>query len=347
MLGDTSTRSRARAGEVQPLGPLDALLDMCHDLWMSEPAWERLKRLTYDDPMNLEAIPAVRLPELVTRIRRATSAARRSAAQSPQTREFLAAGLRVIEKEFASGANLTNDGDQTAAPFFAWLSRAKVAAEVDVDELPDGWKFSTADDDGAARLSALESRLRNLWEPHRDYIADLLTVALALEHWSAPAYMDEERVGELMTGDLVDSAHEIAYWDLEQILFHHVASFRLQLMATALADRDPELRDSLQRTYNTVDKQWGAVYSEALASHGIEFRPGFTLEMFTNALTAIAEGLALRLMVEPAKPSILDHEGRRSLLGTVALALVAMCSIREGDNRTVDQALRDSLGRQL
>jgi len=296
--------------------------------------------------MNLEAIPVVRLADLVTRTNRASKASQRAAAQAPQTREFLAAGLRVIEKEFASGAYLTRDGDQTAAPFFAWLSRAKVAAEVDVNELPDGAKFADADDDGAGRLSALEARMRSLWEPHRNYIADLLTVALALEHWSAPAYMDKTRVAALMTGDLVDAAHEIAFWDLEQILFQHVASFRLQLMATALADRDPELRASLKSTYNTVDEQWGAVYAEALASHGIQFRAGFTLEMFTNTLTAVAEGLAMRLMVEPDKSSILDRDARRSLLGTVALALVAMCAVREGDGRSLEDAIRDSFGAQ-
>lgn len=309
---------------------------------MEDPARERLKPMPIDDPMNLDAIPVDRLPDLVTRIHRATKASRRVAAQAPQTREFLAAGLRVIEKEFASGANLTRDGDQTAAPFFAWLSRAKVAAEVDVDELPDGWKFCTADDDGASRVGALEARMRSLWEPHRNYIADLLTVALALEHWSAPAYMDHTRVAALMTGDLVDGAHEIAFWDLEQILFQHVASFRLQLMATALADRDPELRESLRSTYNTVDAEWGAVYAEAMAAHGINFRPGFTLEMFTNSLTAIAEGLAMRLMVEPDKSSILDRGTRRSLLGTVALALVAVCADHEHDGLSLEDAIRQS-----
>ncbi len=312
---------------------------------VEQPAWQRLRALPADDPMNLEAIPVVRLADLVTRTNRASKASQRAAAQAPQTREFLAAGLRVIEKEFASGAYLTRDGDQTAAPFFAWLSRAKVAAEVDVNELPDGAKFADADDDGAGRLSALEARMRSLWEPHRNYIADLLTVALALEHWSAPAYMDKTRVAALMTGDLVDAAHEIAFWDLEQILFQHVASFRLQLMATALADRDPELRASLKSTYNTVDEQWGAVYARRWPPRD-PVPSGLPLGDVHQPFTAVAEGLAMRLMVEPDKSSILDRDARRSLLGTVALALVAMCAVREGDGRSLEDAIRDSFGAQ-
>lgn len=298
-----------------------------------------------NDTLNIDGIAADRLAALVTRLRRTTAASRRQAAQQAQTREFLAAGLRVIEREFALGANLSRDGDQTAAPFFAWLSRAKVAAEVDVTRLPDGGKFELNGDDGATKIAALEARLRGLWEPHRDYIADLLTVALALEHWSAPAYMDADRVESLISGSsLTQAAHDIAFWDLEQILIRHVASFRLQLMATALADRDPELRESLLSTYKVVDGQWGDVYARVLSLRGLQLRSDFSLEMFTNSLTAIAEGLALRLMVEPEKASILNRESRTSLLGTLALILVAACTVSDTeDDRSLAQYLEDTI----
>jgi hypothetical protein len=249
-----------------------------------------------------------------------------------------------MQQEFASSSRVNRDGDVTAAPQFAWLSRAKVAAAVDLSQLPGGGA-DLLDLEREDQVRALQVRLRALWEPHRDYIADVLSVALSLEHWSAQAYMDPDRIEALNGADLVRATHELACRDLEMVLGRHVASFRVQLIATALVDRDPALRESLREAYAFVDTQWSAVYEHAFQAHGLTVRPGVTLEMFTNALTALAEGLAMRLLVEPDAANLVDPKSRTSLLGTCALALAATFTrVNSADNRHVEDVCQSLLG---
>lgn len=58
-------------------------------------------------------------------------------------------------------------------------------------------------------------------------------------------------------------------------------------------------------------------------------------------LAAVADGLALRALADPAAP-VIDQARRRCLLGTAALALIAGCLECAGDSdgRSLEEAVR-------
>jgi hypothetical protein len=64
-------------------------------------------------------------------------------------------------------------------------------------------------------------------------------------------------------------------------------------------------------------------------------------------LAALADGLAMRALADPSIRA-LDHDGRRSLLGTAALALIAGCleSTDPRESRSLEQAVHAMLGDQ-
>jgi hypothetical protein len=66
-----------------------------------------------------------------------------------------------------------------------------------------------------------------------------------------------------------------------------------------------------------------------------------SLDDLAYLLTALAEGLALRVIAEK-DARVVDHDIQRSLFGTAALALVLGCMQRSDDPEgiTIEQAVR-------
>jgi hypothetical protein len=92
--------------------------------------------------------------------------------------------------------------------------------------------------------------------------------------------------------------------------------------------------------------RWKQFYDQFLRSHGLRLRPGGTLDDCADMLVAVADGLAMRALADPAA-RILDHARQRSLLGTAVLALIAGCVERAdpGDGVPLEQAVNDMAGR--
>ena len=69
-------------------------------------------------------------------------------------------------------------------------------------------------------------------------------------------------------------------------------------------------------------------------------RPGFTVETCADILFAVADGLAARALAVP-DARVVEHERRRSQLGTVTLALILACL--ERDNEAGGQTLEEAV----
>lgn len=89
-------------------------------------------------------------------------------------------------------------------------------------------------------------------------------------------------------------------------------------------------------------RQWCA---EFLQSRGLRIRSGVTIDDCVVLLSALAEGLAMRALADPSTRA-LDRDGRPSLLGLGALALIAGCldSADRDDSRSLEQAVYALLG---
>lgn len=283
--------------------------DQGHEVWRAE---------------DIADISGVKLAGILRHLNRNTKAGRDRAAEDGATRSYLQAGLRLLVRA-VSAEHDPEDRDPASHPFLSWLSRRAVVDEVSNETAPELPRRGTV------------SGMRDRWEPHRDYISDLILVALIADRSLAKAAGEFLRQNPEVSP--VDAVHEVAYQDL--IAVTDSEGFRVQMLAAALAGREPLAADSLTQMYTGVASSWIDVYDSIRHSWGLNFREGFDTTMLAELLLAMSEGLSLRLMAA-SETGIIDHERRRSLLGVGALALIA--AVVDTDGVGFEQHIADVLG---
>ncbi len=124
-----------------------------------------------------------------------------------------------------------------------------------------------------------------------------------------------------------------------------VLSFLSQRAVAAEAEGDSVIRDAIADRRGEVGPVWRQWCEEFLQSRGLRIRPGVTIEDCVVLLSALADGLAMRALADPSTRA-LDRDGRPSLLGLGALALIAGCLDRtdRDDSRSLEQAVYALLG---
>ena len=273
--------------------------------------------------------PAV-LERLVTHLSRVTPQGRRKAAQDPATRMYLQAGLRLLEQQVTGPQEEPSADDDLRSqphPFLAWLSRNRVAAET----------LNEPEDSGLPRKGT-QAGLRDRWEPHSDFIGDVLAVALTADNWGK-AVTDNDHLWAALEqqADFLRVVSEVSYLTLAA--HERSAGFRVQLLAAAMAGRDEAVRASLEGLYGSIIEQRAAICAAAVESRGLRLRPGFSFAQMGELLSALTEGLALRLVADGEAP-VIDHARRESLLGLGTFALMAATVDFTGDGLSVDDFFR-------
>ncbi|MGH3622301.1 MAG: hypothetical protein ACRDQ5_10990 [Sciscionella sp.] len=260
------------------------------------------------------------------RKRRRTAHAGRRLANDPLTRAYLEAGMRILEQEFFE-ENIAEDNMRRP---LSTLTREAVLAEAanGSDPLP---------------IRPGEGSLRDRWEYFSDYIGDLVRYALRGSYWIPHLELAESSVQLLHRSDVSFSAivHEVAYQSAALGVDSTASRFRF--LVTAMADQNPTVQEALAGVYAKSTNRWKIAYSAILADRGIKLRPGISLDEITMILTAVAEGLGLRMVGDPSAP-ILDHHHRRALLGQAAVAIFAAC-VDAGDGKHIDQVVDSLSGR--
>jgi BetI-type transcriptional repressor, C-terminal len=257
-------------------------------------------------PYNLD------LSGVLRRLDRRTEAGRARLANDPVTAAYLAAGMRLIEHNLGPGprrAAADPAGEAPVRPVLAFLSQRAVAAEMEHNPHP----FHRAGSTGT---------LRSTWRSQSDYIADLIGFGLWSQQYPVAKHGAElaaARRALVTGGDFVDAVHGFCYWVVTTLAAD--PTFRLGLLAAAVAEDDEAITRAVADHYQTNRTRWDEIYREILAAHGLSLRPGIDLDDIGRMLTALAEGFALRGLADPAAP-VVDHERRRTLLGTAALALI-------------------------
>jgi hypothetical protein len=262
------------------------------------------------------------LSRILRGLKRRNPITRRSKqANDPVTAAYLAAAVRLIQRHLGPGAVRSQDDgddpDSIQRPLLSFLSLRAVAREVDRNPPP------------FPRVGR-PSTLREKWRRQSHFIADVLRFGLWAWHYPAP-HQDEvtDAEDEVLRGpDPVRGLHRLCYWNLTRRL--GTPMFRLGLIAAAEAEGDPVIGEAISGRLRENGPLWKDFYQEFLRSRGLRLRPGITLDDCDVLLTAIADGLALRALADPAAP-VVDPARRRSLLGTAALALIAGCAVSDGD----------------
>lgn len=231
------------------------------------------------------------------------------------TRAFLEAGMRLVQTEFAEAPPASE-----TFPSFDRLRRKDLIVEAIKDD-PE----------------LTEGRFRSRWEFLPDYLSDLIRYALRSARWSPHFSLLEKYSPLVESADLADAAHEIAFQDLDLVRRNSTA-MRLQFVITAFAMRDRSNADALSTAYVSVLDKWRSFYEKIISSRGLTLRSGMSVDDLTAILHAAMEGFSLRLLGDPAA-AIVDDERHRTLLGTVAVAMMAGC-IDPGDGLSLDEFVR-------
>ncbi|MFZ0192371.1 MAG: hypothetical protein WAL72_36095 [Streptosporangiaceae bacterium] len=273
------------------------------------------------------------LSKVLRGLKRRNPITRRSKqANDPVTAAYLYAAVQLIRRHLGPGAIRTpgdaEDPDSVERPLLSFLSQRAVAAEMK-DNPPPFHRVGS------------DRTLRDRWEPHSHFIADLLRFGLWPWHYPA-AHQDEvaDAKDEVLRGpDPVRGLHRLCYWDLTRIL--DTPMFRLELIAAAEAEGDPVIGEAMAGLHRENTPLWKRFYEEFLRARGLRLRPGITLDDCADLLAAVANGLALRALADPAAP-VIDRAQRRCLLGTAALALIAGCVERadSDDSLSLEEAVR-------
>lgn len=274
------------------------------------------------------------LSQVLVHLDRRTPDSRARLANDPVTAAYLAAGMRLIERHLGPDAQRTlvdpDDESSVERPLLSFLSQRAIAAAVagNPDPFPRMGNVST---------------MRSTWGSQSDFIADLLRFALWSEHhpasWeSSKAFAAIERLIVEADSDFAQTIHELGYQNM--MIFVNRARFRLRLVATAAAEGDDVIRAALSEFYQGGLASWREVFTKVVEDVDLRLRPGLTPDDFLNLLAALAEGAALRALADPSE-NVLDHGGRRSLLGTGALALIRGCFERatESDGRSLEDSV--------
>jgi hypothetical protein len=111
----------------------------------------------------------------------------------------------------------------------------------------------------------------------------------------------------------------------------------------AMAPDEQLMQDALGRMYANIDRTWLETYRGILQHYSASLRPDVTDFDIAHILTATAEGLGLRRLVQFDDKSIFDATRQRSALGKAALALFAASVCQPGDSRTLGTFFREVL----
>jgi hypothetical protein len=291
----------------------------------NDPEGRRLKQqLPY--PYNQD------LSKVLRGLKRRALKFRARLANDPVTAAYLCAAVRLIQRHLGPGASRVpadaGDPDSLTRPLLSFLSQRAVAEEV-------------ANNPHPFHREGSDRTLRDRWEPHSHFIADVLRFCLWPGHYPAQ-HTDEvaDAKDEVISGpDPVRGLHRLCYWDLTRML--DSPAFRLGLIAAAAAEGDPVISEAIAGRHRENSPYWKHFYEEFLRARGLQVRAGVTVGDCDILLAAVADGLALRALNTP----VIDRARRRCLLGKAALALIAGCLERadHSDGLSLEEAVRAML----
>lgn len=273
------------------------------------------------------------LSGVLRNLRRLTPIGCRRLANDRGTASLLAAGMRLLHRHFGPGTqHRVNSGFLLLGP----LSQRRVAEEFHRNPPP----FIRNGNGG--------SMLRDRWEPHSNFIIDLLNFALWRENYR-PEYRKQRKtdIKRLVRGpDFASAVHEVAHRhaaegvDLPQV--------RLSLALMAAAEGDDGIRRIISAVYGDYLGSWKQLYDTVMRVRHLRLRKGLTRDDLANALSAVNDGMILRAIGDPGS-GVVDHDRNRSLTGSVALAVIYAFLEPDEDasGLTLEQAVAARFDRRL
>jgi len=275
------------------------------------------------------------LSKVLTHLNRRTPFSRERLANDPVTAAYVASAVRLAGRHLGPNPERVpvdpKDENSLARPLLSFVSLRAVADEVanNPDPFPRQGSVST---------------MRSTWNSHSDFIADLINFAVWRGNHPSGFY-DEMAAGaeRLIEGpDVTDAIHDLAYLNVAEAISS--PAFRLGLIAMTAAEGDKTISEAVIESYQDYLEPWKEVYAAFIEARGLQLRPGITIDDIANLLAALVDGLELRMIGNPSA-ELVDHDRRRTLLGTAALAVVYsfLEPAKETSGLTLEQAVHDMI----
>lgn len=229
-------------------------------------------------------------------------------ANSLDVASYLHAGMELLDQHLGLGGGCACRHWHDRSRLLSFLSQRCVEEMAQQDP----FSFSPP---GKAK------RLRNYWDPHQDFIADLVNFAMWAENYR-PGYRDilADLTGKLAGGpDFASAVHEATYSYAADGTGQ--ATIRLSLALMAACGEDPDIAAAISRGYRNYLGLWESMYKEVMSARRLRLRPGLTLRDLTNAISAATDGIILRAAGDP-QAGVLDRAHGRSLLGHITLSII-------------------------
>jgi hypothetical protein len=252
--------------------------------------------------------------------------------QDPLTREYIAAGLDLIQEALNYDPTESSDGH----PFLAWISQRRV-----VEVANTGGRIG-----GRATLASLRDR----WEPHGNYLWDLVDhVRARRPSRSLPVRARDLIQGLLMANESAPAVVRRVGRKLMEGVFEN-PFFRLQLLALAVVGSakfrgSPEAGE-IAGFYDEIDERWDAIVQGFLAKYSLEPRVGVKERDLIQLGAALADGIALRELADPTRAA--EREERLRLHSTGLLALLLSLTVPSGSpSVSIDKAVTAMVERRV
>jgi hypothetical protein len=261
------------------------------------------------------------MPELrgVSRLKR-----QQTQVKSPLTAEFVKAGRKLIEEA------LQHDPESPKShPFLGFLSQKRVVAQAN---------------DGRRGKKATAPALRDRWEPHSNYVRDLVDHIRQERVKESFPVLAAEDIEEALASDVTPSQ---LVRGIAQLLLVNVFDneyFRLR-MVTLAALGAPKYRDSAEEEsavafYREIDALWEPLFERYFEKYGLKLRVGVEMNDLVQMATAFGEGLALRELADPTSPDAPERKERIKLHSDGLLAFVlAFAEPRDAASVSIDKAV--------
>lgn len=244
------------------------------------------------------------LSRVLQHLNRRTRRGRTRLANDPVTASYLKAGMRLLELRLGPGARRRGLGE----PLLGFLSQRAVSAAVGGNPAPFAQQGTVAS-------------LRDRWKAQSDFVADVINFAVWLENYR-PGYREQRAANtrKLVSGpDFVRAVHETAYQHTAEGTA--IPSVRLSLALMTEAEGDEVVARAISSMYREYLGSWKGLYEAVMRERQLRLRPGLSLDDLANALSAANDGMILRAIGDPGS-GVVDESRRRSLMGSVALALI-------------------------
>jgi hypothetical protein len=275
------------------------------------------------------------LSKVLTHLNRRTPFSRERLANDPVTAAYVASAVRLAGRHLGPNPERVpvdpKDENSIARPMLSFVSLRAVADEVanNPDPFPRQGSVST---------------MRSTWNSHSDFIADLINFAVWRGNHPSGFYDEMAAEAErLIEGpDMTVAIHNLAY--LNVAVGISSPTFRLGLIAMTAAEGDKTISEAVIQSYQDFLEPWKEVYAAFIEARGLQLRPGITIDDIARLLAALVDGLELRMIGNPSA-ELVDHDRRRTVLGTAALAMVYsfLEPAKEASGLTLEQAVHEMI----